>query len=67
MDKKGICAFEEPEMSEAAEQRAGGLSRRLYRILQEALRFLSSQNSAWMQPGEQGSEVGWGPRAEAGR
>ena len=31
------------------------------------LRFLVSQNSAWLQPWELDREVGWGPRPEAGR
>lgn len=65
--EKGICAFEEPKMSETAEYRVRGLSRGLYRTLQETLRFLSSQGSPCLQPGERGREVGWGPRVEAGR
>ena len=68
--KKGIHAFEGPEMSETAEYWAGGLSRGTYRILQETLNFfsfLSSQSSACLQPGQWGSEVWWELRAEAGR
>ena len=64
--KRGSVLLRNQKMPETAEYRVRGLSRGLYRTLQEILRILSSQSSTCLQPGERGREVGWGPRVEAG-